>query len=132
MVACGRDVSKGDTSAVRVIDSRSAAAPAGKGACPATGKWAVCQVMARLDQAEDTAPGAGGSVSSIPDDRLQLMFTCCHPALAPDAQVALTLRTLGGLTTEEIQAAIRRDLATSQSDLAKWWRKMEVSQAKKP
>ncbi len=38
----------------------------------------------------------------IVDDRLRLMFTCCHPALGADAQVALTLRTLGGLTTEEI------------------------------
>ncbi|HVE17345.1 MAG TPA: DUF6596 domain-containing protein, partial [Chthoniobacterales bacterium] len=38
----------------------------------------------------------------IPDDRLRLIFTCCHPALAPEAQVALTLRTLGGLETDEI------------------------------
>src|SRR5262245_28056785 len=37
--------------------------------------------------------------SDIPDDRLRLMFTCCHPALAPEAQVALTLRLLGGLET---------------------------------
>jgi RNA polymerase sigma-70 factor (ECF subfamily) len=42
------------------------------------------------------------STHSIPDERLELLFTCCHPALALDAQVALTLRTLGGLTTEEI------------------------------
>ena len=42
---------------------------------------------------------------AVPDDRLRLMFTCCHPALAPEAQVALTLRTLGGLTTEEIARA---------------------------
>ena len=41
----------------------------------------------------------------IPDDRLRLIFTCCHPALAPDAQIALTLRTLGGLTTPEIAHA---------------------------
>lgn len=41
----------------------------------------------------------------IPDDRLRLMFTCCHPALAPEAQVALTLRTLGGLQTDEIARA---------------------------
>jgi RNA polymerase sigma-70 factor (ECF subfamily) len=43
--------------------------------------------------------------STIPDERLELIFTCCHPALAGDAQVALTLRALGGLTTEEIAAA---------------------------
>src|SRR2546429_2034055 len=43
--------------------------------------------------------------SGVPDDRLRLMFTCCHPALALDAQVALTLRTLAGLTTAEIARA---------------------------
>jgi RNA polymerase sigma-70 factor, ECF subfamily len=48
------------------------------------------------DQMDDT---------TIADERLELVFTCCHPALALDAQVALTLRTLGGLTTEEIARA---------------------------
>jgi RNA polymerase sigma-70 factor, ECF subfamily len=43
--------------------------------------------------------------SPIPDERLELVFTCCHPALAAEAQVALTLRALGGLTTEEIATA---------------------------
>jgi RNA polymerase sigma-70 factor (ECF subfamily) len=43
--------------------------------------------------------------STFPDERLELIFTCCHPALALDAQVALTLRTLGGLTTTEIARA---------------------------
>src|SRR3954468_14252876 len=43
--------------------------------------------------------------ATIPDERLELLFTCCHPALALDAQVALTLRTLGGLTTAEIARA---------------------------
>jgi RNA polymerase sigma-70 factor, ECF subfamily len=43
--------------------------------------------------------------TTIPDERLELVFTCCHPALAAEAQVALTLRALGGLTTEEIAAA---------------------------
>ncbi len=45
------------------------------------------------------------NVTTIPDDRLALIFTCCHPALATDAQVALTLRMLGGLTTPEIARA---------------------------
>jgi len=49
---------------------------------------------------EDTVDDA-----TIPDERLELIFTCCHPALARDAQVALTLRTLGGLGTEEIARA---------------------------
>jgi len=44
-------------------------------------------------------------VAPVGDDRLRLIFTCCHPALAREAQVALTLRTLGGLTTEEIARA---------------------------
>lgn len=44
-------------------------------------------------------------VTEIPDDRLRLIFTCCHPAIALDAQVALTLRTLGGLETDEIARA---------------------------
>jgi RNA polymerase sigma-70 factor, ECF subfamily len=43
--------------------------------------------------------------TTFPDERLELIFTCCHPALATDAQVALTLRTLGGLTTTEIAQA---------------------------
>ncbi len=43
--------------------------------------------------------------STVPDERLRLIFTCCHPALPPEAQVALTLRTLCGLTTEEIAHA---------------------------
>ena len=42
--------------------------------------------------------------STIPDERLALIFTCCHPALAREAQVALTLRLLGGLTTTRSRA----------------------------
>ena len=45
---------------------------------------------------------------TVPDDRLRLIFTCCHPALAPEARVALTLRTLGGLSTPEIARLPRR------------------------
>ena len=59
-----------------------------------------------------TAAGASLTVEApefdpgdIPDDRLRLIFTCCHPALALEAQVALTLRTLGGLATDEIARA---------------------------
>src|SRR5262249_26791632 len=44
-------------------------------------------------------------ITVFPDERLELIFTCCHPALALDVQVALTLRTLGGLSTEEIARA---------------------------
>src|SRR5436190_22803521 len=52
---------------------------------------------------DDTA--AWADAESVEDDRLRLIFTCCHPALAPDAQVALTLREVCGLTTEEIAHA---------------------------
>ncbi len=51
-------------------------------------------------------------LDEYPDDRLRLLFTCCHPALALDAQVALTLRTLGGLTTPEIARAFLLPEAT--------------------
>ena len=51
------------------------------------------------------APSEPGEEGPVPDDRLRLVFTCCHPALARSAQVALTLRLLGGLTTAEIARA---------------------------
>jgi RNA polymerase sigma-70 factor, ECF subfamily len=50
-------------------------------------------------------PSAWADPESVEDDRLRLIFTCCHPALAPEAQVALTLREVCGLTTEEIARA---------------------------
>jgi RNA polymerase sigma-70 factor, ECF subfamily len=55
----------------------------------------------------------------IPDERLELVFTCCHPALALDGQVALTLRTLGGLSTEEIARAFLVPEATMAKRLAR-------------
>ncbi|MEU5883874.1 RNA polymerase sigma factor [Spirillospora sp. NPDC047279] len=61
------------------------------------------------DPDPDPGTGAGGGFDAgdagVPDDRLRLMFTCCHPALGLEAQVALTLRTLAGLTTAEIARA---------------------------
>ncbi|QTN27029.1 RNA polymerase sigma factor [Rhodoferax sp. AJA081-3] len=55
--------------------------------------------------ADETQPAADASSAELEDDSLRLIFTCCHPALAPDAQVALTLREVCGLTTEEIARA---------------------------
>src|SRR5258705_13281407 len=55
----------------------------------------------------------------IPDDRLRLIFTCCHPALALDAQVALTLRTLGGLETDEIARAFLVPVSTMAQRLVR-------------
>jgi len=60
----------------------------------------------------------------IPDDRLRLIFTCCHPALAPEAQVALTLRTLGGLETDEIARAFLVPTATMAQRLVRAKRKI--------
>jgi RNA polymerase sigma-70 factor (ECF subfamily) len=60
------------------------------------------ELLGRLEQ---LAPHDPEEETPIPDERLELIFACCHPALAVEAQVALTLRTLGGLTTEEIARA---------------------------
>ena len=65
--------------------------------------------------------------TTIPDERLELVFTCCHPALALDAQVALTLRTLGGLSTEEIARAFLVPEATMAKRLVRGKRKIEAA-----
>src|SRR2546426_1818822 len=62
--------------------------------------------------------------SEIPDDRLRLIFTCCHPALALEAQVALTLRTLGGLDTDEIARAFLVPAPTMAQRLVRAKRKI--------
>jgi RNA polymerase sigma-70 factor, ECF subfamily len=62
--------------------------------------------------------------TTFPDERLELVFTCCHPALATEAQVALTLRTLGGLTTEEIARAFLVPEATMAQRLVRAKRKI--------
>src|ERR1700733_5105196 len=59
----------------------------------------------------------------IPDERLRLIFTCCHPSLAPETQVALTLRTLCGLETEEIARAFVVPVATMAQRLVRAKRK---------
>src|SRR5437899_2240925 len=61
---------------------------------------------------------------SFPDERLKLMFTCCHPALAPEAQVALTLHTLGGLSTPEIASAFLIPVPTMAQRLVRAKRKI--------
>jgi RNA polymerase sigma-70 factor, ECF subfamily len=65
--------------------------------------------------------------TTIPDERLELVFTCCHPALALDAQVALTLRTLGGLTTEEIARAFLVPEPTMAKRLVRAKRKIKAA-----
>ncbi len=73
---------------------------------------------ATVDELEDT---------TIPDERLELIFTCCHPALATEAQVALTLRALGGLSTEEIARAFLVSEETMKRRLSR--AKMKIKQA---
>jgi RNA polymerase sigma-70 factor (ECF subfamily) len=63
----------------------------------------LAEFARRLEQ--DTVDPVNWDDERIPDDRLRLIFTCCHPALPPDAQIALTLREVCGLTTEEIARA---------------------------
>ena len=65
--------------------------------------------------------------TTFPDERLELVFTCCHPALALDAQVALTLRTLGGLTTDEIARAFLVPEATMAQRLVRAKRKIAAA-----
>ena len=62
--------------------------------------------------------------STFPDERLELIFTCCHPALALEAQVALTLRALGGLSTEEIARAFLVPASTMKRRLSRAKRKI--------
>ena len=63
----------------------------------------------------------------IPDERLELLFTCCHPALSLDAQVALTLRTLGGLSTDEIASAFLVPRETMAKRLLRAKRKIKAA-----
>jgi RNA polymerase sigma-70 factor (ECF subfamily) len=63
---------------------------------------AVAELAQRLEETEEPVDDDAGALG---DDRLRLVFTCCHPAIPPDAQVALTLREVCGLATEEIAAA---------------------------
>jgi RNA polymerase sigma-70 factor, ECF subfamily len=65
--------------------------------------------------------------TTFPDERLELVFTCCHPALAIDSQVALTLRTLGGLTTDEIARAFLVAEPTMAQRLVRAKRKIKAA-----
>ena len=77
-----------------------------------------------LERLETEMPANDDPETSIPDERLALMFTCCHPALAPDVRVPLTLRMLGGLRTSEIAAAFLVPEATLAQRLVRAKRKI--------
>ena len=87
------------------------------------------RVLAEKTRLLDIPPTAEDSVddTAFPDERLELIFTCCHPALSLDAQVALTLRTLGGLTTHEIAQAFLVEEATMAQRLVRAKRKIQVA-----
>ena len=72
----------------------------------------------------EAARGQDTEMHTIADDRLRLIFTCCHPALSPEARVALTLRTLGGLSTPEIAHAFMVPEATMAQRLVRAKRKI--------
>ncbi len=79
--------------------------------------------LLRMDEAGPDPSAA----TPIPDERLELIFTCCHPALGVEAQVALTLRTLGGLTTDEIARAFLVPEATMAQRLVRAKRKIRAA-----
>ena len=81
----------------------------------------------RLLEVPEAAEDDVGETTTFPDERLELVFTCCHPALATDAQVALTLRTLGGLTTTEIARAFLVPEPTMAQRLVRAKRKIKAA-----
>ena len=106
------------------------------------GRFKAIDAMRRLkrfDSLDDSASNADLAVTdsaawadeeSVEDDRLRLIFTCCHPALAPEAQVALTLREVCGLTTEEIARAFLAPAPTLAQRIVR--AKAKIREAKIP
>ena len=80
----------------------------------------------KLKELERLMPGQPDDPidTSLPDDRLRLFFTCCHPALSPEARVALTLRTLGGLSTPEVARAFLTGETAMQQRIVRAKRKI--------
>jgi RNA polymerase sigma-70 factor (ECF subfamily) len=76
---------------------------------------------------EPDGPGLPEETSAVQDDRLRLIFTCCHPALSREAQVALTLRLVGGLTTSEVARSFLVSEPTMASRLARAKRKIRAT-----
>ncbi len=83
--------------------------------------------LERESPVTEVAPMQFGTEGGLEDDRLRLIFTCCHPALQLDARVALTLRTLGGLTTPEIARAFLVPEATLAQRLVRAKRKIKLA-----
>jgi RNA polymerase sigma-70 factor, ECF subfamily len=85
-------------------------------------KQALLARLAEIATADDEMSDSG-----IPDERLALVFACCHPALEPEAQIALTLRLVGGLTTEEVARAFLVPETTMAQRLVRAKRKIRVA-----
>lgn len=89
---------------------------------------AKTRLLEPAQAAQDATGGAEAmDATTFPDERLELVFTCCHPALATEAQVALTLRTLGGLSTGEIARAFLVSEATMAQRLVRAKRKIKAA-----
>jgi RNA polymerase sigma-70 factor, ECF subfamily len=82
---------------------------------------------AALRSTDDDDPGMPEEVGRVQDDRLRLIFTCCNPALSTDAQVALTLRLLGGLSTDEVARAFLVAESTMAQRLVRAKRKIKAA-----
>jgi predicted RNA polymerase sigma factor len=97
--------------------------------CPSTFAAALADRTDRLAELArlDCAEHAPEAESAVEDDRPRLMFTCCHPALAMPARVALTLRMLGGLTTAEIARAFLVSETTMGQRLVRAKRKIAAA-----
>ena len=91
----------------------------------ARGRELLREVAVLLPQSDD--PDAGREVGPLEDDRLRLIFTCCHPALSTEAQVALTLRLLGGLSTEEVARSFLVAEATMAQRIVRAKRKIKAA-----
>ena len=82
--------------------------------------------LAQLEPPADEPESEDGDLA-FPDDRLRLIFTCCHPAIAPESRVALTLRTLGGLSTAEIARAFLSSESAMAQRLVRTKRKIRAA-----
>lgn len=90
-------------------------------------KRAEYEILLELEQSSIPEDTLKEEDAHIPDERLRLVFTCCHPALAESARIALTLRTLGGLTTAEIARAFLVSEETMAQRLVRAKRKIRVT-----
>ncbi|HYY80243.1 MAG TPA: DUF6596 domain-containing protein [Actinomycetes bacterium] len=91
----------------------------------ARGRQLLSEVAVLAPGSDD--PGMPKEVGPVQDDRLRLIFTCCHPALSTEAQVALTLRLLGGLSTKQVASSFLVTEATMAARLVRAKRKIKVA-----